>query len=65
MAKLISTKAQRDRLEQCHPGVGFLVYNNGLGITEVEFGIHRKTKELCSIQSGKPLQFEVYDQEGE
>ena len=58
-----STKKQRDELSQCHPGVGFIVWNNGLGISEVDVFINRKTKQLCYISSGQPINLEYFEGE--
>lgn len=57
-AKLRSTKKQRDELRQCHPGVGFIIWNNGCGVSEVDVFIHSKTKQLCYISTGKPASFD-------
>jgi len=61
--KLIINKKQRDDLFNCHPGVGFLAYNNGVGIVSLEFYIGRKDKQLRHIASGTPVEFEFYEEE--
>ena len=58
-----STKKQREELRQCHPGVGFVVWNNGLGISEVDVFVDRKTKQLCYIANGKPIELDFYEEE--
>lgn len=62
MTKLSSTKQQHVELSQCHPGVGFLVYNNGCNIVEIDTCINRKTKELCYLSTGKPIELELYEE---
>ena len=61
--KLRSTKRQRDELSQCHPGVGFIVWNNGLGISEVDFYISPKDKQPLYIANGKPVELDFYREE--
>lgn len=63
MSRLRSTKQQRDKLEQCHPGVGFLIYYNGCNIVEIDVCTNRKTKELCYCSTGKPLTLELFEEE--
>jgi len=63
MHKLRSTKKQRDDLSMCHPGVGFIVWNNGTGISEVDIAINRKTKQPCYITNGKPIELDFYEEE--
>ena len=58
---LRSTKKQRDDLENCHPGVGLLIYNNGLNIVEVDTCLN-KAKQLCCCSTGKPVQFEIFEE---
>lgn len=63
MKRLRSTEKQRDELLQCHPGVGFVVWNTGIGVAEVDVCINRKTKQLCYIATGKPIDLEFYEEE--
>lgn len=61
---LKSTKGQRDKIRNCNVGVGLLVYNYGGGSTvEMEVFIHPKTKQLCYIQNGKPIELDYTEEE--
>ena len=59
----ILTKAQTDKLFNCHTGVGFLAYNNGAGVSALEFYIDHKTKQLRYVETGKPVEYTLYEDE--
>ena len=63
MCKLRSTRKQRDELENCHPGVGWILWNNGLGVSEVDVCVNRKTKQICYISNGKPVELDFIERE--
>lgn len=56
-----STKTQRDEVERWHPGAGWILWNNGIGISEVDIFINRKTKQVCYQSTGKPVDLEVVE----
>jgi len=58
-----STKKQRDELRLCHPGVGFIVWHKGAGeVGDIDIFIHPKTKAICYISTGKPIQLDFYEE---
>lgn len=60
-----STKGQRAKLLQCHPGVGMILYHHSDGTTcEAEFYVDPEG-QLRYTKSGTPLTLEVQDGEGQ
>ena len=61
-----STKRQRDKLAQCHAGVGILIYHEGNGtISESEFFTDRQgqLRPVTSALHAPPLRLEVIDED--
>jgi len=55
-----STKKQRDKLLNYHTGVGFVMWKKGQDTTcEVEF--YLKDGIPCYLTNGKPVEFDIYE----
>ena len=60
-----STKGQRAKLLQCHPGVGMIVYHHSAGTTcEAEFYVDPQG-QLRYTKNGTPLELQVEGSEGD
>ena len=62
MKELQPTTEQREKLRDCHPGSGLLMYNAGGGEIAWQPVFLNRQRELCNTKTGEPIQVTISEE---